>query len=284
MPADGAVVVLARPWARSSALRWARASAGDTVNEPDPRAWALLLEVFEHLPRQGPGDRAGAERALALCGELPPAPDVADLGCGVGGQTLHLAELLPRARIVALDQHAPSVARLRAAVDAHGLAHRVRAVVGDMADPDLCSGGFDLVWSEGALYCIGVPEALRVCRDLLRPGGTLAFTESVWRTADPPPDVAAFFAQEYPGMGWAADVEAALDEAGFDLVGRFTLPDEAWWTDFYTPMEARVGELRRAYAGDAEALAVLDHIAAEPELHRRHAAAYAYEFFVARRR
>ena len=33
----------------------------------------------------------------------------------------------------------------------------------------------------------------------------------------------------------------------------------------------------------AEALAVLDELGAEPEMHRRHAAFYAYEFFVARR-
>jgi hypothetical protein len=60
------------------------------------------------------------------------------------------------------------------------------------------------------------------------------------------------------------------------------LPDEAWWDDFYAPMERRIETLRSTYAGDIEALAALDEVAQEPEMHRRHSAYYAYEFFVAR--
>ncbi|MFV8836690.1 hypothetical protein ACNSTU_17145, partial [Aquisalimonas sp. APHAB1-3] len=42
-------------------------------------------------------------------------------------------------------------------------------------------------------------------------------------------------------------------------------------------------ELRDKYANDVEALAVLDQLAEEPEIHRRYSGFYAYEFFVARR-
>ena len=76
---------------------------------------------------------------------------------------------------------------------------------------------------------------------------------------------------------------AAIEAGGFELLGRFTLPDEAWWDDFYTPMIARVRELRAVHAGDGEALAALDCIEREPELHRRYSSYYAYEFFVIRR-
>lgn len=31
---------------------------------------------------------------------------------------------------------------------------------------------------------------------------------------------------------------------GATIVGHFTLPAEAWWDDFYTPMEQRIAELR----------------------------------------
>jgi len=41
--------------------------------------------------------------------------------------------------------------------------------------------------------------------------------------------------------------------------------------------------LRDKYANDAEAMAILDQLAREPELHRRFSEFYAYEFFVARR-
>ena len=252
------------------------------MSEPTPRFWQIFFEVFEALPRQGPGNRACAARALAFCRELPPAPAVLDLGCGVGGQTLHLAELTSGS-IVALDSHAPSIERLRATVAARGLAERIRPVVGDMASPGLPSASFDLVWSEGALYNIGIENALRICHGLLRPGGYLAFTDAVWRKENPPPEVKASFELDYPAMARVSDILAVIERAGFALLGHFSLPDEAWWDDFYTPMQQRIESLRGRYASDGEALAALDQLAQEPAMHRRHSAYYAYEFFVVRR-
>jgi len=252
------------------------------MNQPGPRFWEIFFEVYENLPRQGPGNRTCAARALRLCRELPQCPALLDLGCGVGGQTLQLAELTSGS-IVAIDSHAPSIERLRAAIAGRGLSQRVSAIVGNMAHPGQPLGAFDLIWSEGALYNIGLRDALRVCHGLLRPGGYLAFTDAIWRKENPPPEVKAGFDLDYPGMGWREDDVAAVRECGFELVGHFTLPDEAWWDDFYTPMETRIAELRGKYAGDAETLAVLDQLAAEPEMHRRHSDFYAYEFFVARR-
>jgi SAM-dependent methyltransferase len=207
---------------------------------------------------------------------------VLDLGCGVGAQTIHLAELLLGAIIAALDSHAPSIERLGATVAVRGLAGRIQPVVGDMAEPGLPPASFDLIWSEGALYNIGIEKALRVCHELLRPGGYIAFTDAVWRRDNPPPEVKAGFEADYPAMGRVVDALAAIGNNGFSLIDHFTLPDEAWWDDFYTPMETRIEELRGKYRADDEALAVLDQLAQEPEMHRRHSGYYAYEFFVAR--
>ncbi|MFZ5570591.1 MAG: SAM-dependent methyltransferase [Thermodesulfobacteriota bacterium] len=252
------------------------------MNELHKRFWPVFFELYESLPRQGPGNRACAVKALALCHDLPPAPAVLDLGCGVGGQTIHLAELTSGA-IVAIDSHAPSIERLKATVAGLGLSQRVSPLVGDMADPGLPPASFDLVWSEGALYNIGIANALRICRGLLLPGGYLAFTDAVWRKENPPPAVRASFDLDYPTMGKIADVLVTIGHSGFSLIGHFTLPDEAWWEDFYTPMEGRIEELRIRYADDAEALSVLDHLAQEPAMHRMYSNWYAYEFFIVRR-
>jgi SAM-dependent methyltransferase len=252
------------------------------MTDRSPRSWEVFCDVYEAIPRQGPGNRACAVRALGLCVDLPASPSVLDLGCGVGGQTLQLADLTAGS-IVALDQHAASIDRLDRTVAARGLAHRIRPVVGDMAHPGFGPESFDLVWSEGALYNIGIEKALGICRPMLRLGGYVVFTDAVWRKENPPAEVRAAFDPDYPGMGWVSDVVATIARCGLDLVGHFTLPDEAWWDDYYTPMLARIAQLRGGCARDAEAIAVLDQLERETQMHREHSAYYAYEFFVARR-
>jgi SAM-dependent methyltransferase len=239
----------------------------------------VFLAVFEALPRQGPGNRESAARALALCRDLPAAPDILDLGCGVGAQTLHLAELT-QGQIVAVDKHVPMIERLTRIVADKGLSDRIRPVVGDMADTGLEPASFDLVWSEGALYFVGIEKALDICRRLLRPGGYVAFTDAVWKKADPPTDLRDSFG--YPGMGGVDDILVTAGRCGYEVLGHFPIPPEAWWDDFYTPMQMRIAELEVEYAHDVEALVALAEVAREPAMHREFSDYYDYEFFVMR--
>jgi SAM-dependent methyltransferase len=245
------------------------------------RAEEIFFEVFEPLPRQGPGSLACTRRALSLCRELPASPRVLDLGCGSGSQTLHLASLTTGS-ILAIDRHPPLIERLNAKSAEQGLSGRVEARIGDMSALDLPAESFDLVWSEGALYNLGLETALPMCAGLLRPRGHLAFTEAVWRTTDAPSAVREAFA-DYSTMGQIEDVVPLFETHGLSLVEHFDLPDEAWWDDFYTPMERQIEALRVKYAGDAEALSALDELAQEPEMHRHSGHHYGYTFFVARR-
>lgn len=245
------------------------------------RMQEMFFEVFEPLPRQGPGNLACTQRALSSCRELPSRPRILDLGCGSGAQTLDLARLTGGS-VLAIDSHAPLIERLRSRVEDDALSDRVEARVADMFALRLPPASFDVVWSEGALYNLGLERALPMCKSLLRPGGYLAFTDAVWRTDDPPAEVREAFA-DYPTMGRVDDVLSLVEDGGWLLVDHFELPERAWWRDFYEPMEQRIGMLRVQYASDAEALSALAEIAKEPAMHRRHGDHYGYEFFVLRR-
>ena len=206
-----------------------------------------------------------------------------DLGCGQAHRPFTWPSPTSGS-IVAVDRHEPNIERLRAKLAEHGLDQRVTAMVADITRPLPRSGSYDLVWSEGALYSVGLDRALGISHGLLRPRGYVAFTDAIWRTDDPPAAVRAVFESDYPTMGRVPDVLALIPRHGFDLVDHFPLPDAAWWDDFYTPMLLRIEEMRARYADDEEALRALDELACEPAMHREHGAHYTYEFFVARRR
>lgn len=242
----------------------------------------VFLDVFLALPRQGPGNRACTLQALDACVGLPDRPRVLDLGCGTGAQTLDLANAID-ARILALDLSPRSVEQLRRLIASGGLGRNVVPVVGDMARIPAQADAFDLIWSEGALYSIGLTDALETCARYTRPGGYLAFTDAVWRAADPSSEARALFAVDSPGMGTPDETLALLGGAGFEPVEHFPLPHEAWWEGFYGPMNERIEELRRQHRGDGAVQLLLDELSREALVHRDHGSEYGYEFYVARR-
>lgn len=250
--------------------------------EPSPRFWEIFFELFEALPRQGPGNLACTKKALDLCRDLPPSAEVLDLGCGAGGQTIYLAELTS-GTITAIDMHTAFIEKLMTTIAERNLAERICPMVADVMHTGLPPGSFDLVWSEGAFFMIGIENALRLCHGLLRPGGYLAFSDAVWRKDDPPAEVKEAFLAEHWVMGWPEQNIALIGKNGFSLLGHFAFPAEAWWDDFYTPFEYQLQELRTKYTSDNEALAILERLAAEPEMHRKYSDYYGYEFFVARK-
>lgn len=240
----------------------------------------LFFEVFEAVPRQGPGGRAHTERAWRRIRDLPSSPHVLDIGCGSGAQTLDLAGVCP-GRIVALDFHAPFLRRLAGETHRRGISRRVAAVRGDMRALPFPDRTFDAIWSEGAAYSMGFGEALRSWRRVLRPGGAIAVTEVSWLREDPPPEVTAYWEREYPAITTIPANLAAIESAGYAPIDHFALPRETW-DDFYGPMEPVLEEKRRAHASDPAALAVLAAFREEIETFRRYHDYFGYVFYIAR--
>ncbi len=250
----------------------------------------LLYEIFDpSMPRLGPGDDAATSRALEAL--LPKSTRdilagrdfrVLDIGCGNGASTVQLAKLLP-GEIVALDSHQPYLNELQRRAETEGVSIRIRPWLKDMLELRPSQRLFDLIWSEGALYCLGVREGLTLCRSLLTPGGSMAFSELCWLQPDPPAECARFFADEYPAM---TDVDTNLGfirDCGFDLVGRFTLPESSWLETYYGPMETRLGAARERYAADPERTQMIDRLQMEIDMYRRFSDYYGYVFFLMRR-
>ncbi len=244
--------------------------------------WKHFYEIYEALPRQGPGDRESTERALRLLPPLTRGHRMLDIGCGTGAQTLDLARATG-ARIVAVDNHAPFVSQLRRRAAELGLAERIDARAGNMNDLRFPDGSFDVIWSEGSIFIIGFAKGLAAWRRLLAPGGHLVVSEFCWFQDDPPAELQELLRDGCTDVGDVAARRAAVGAAGYRLLGDFVLPDKGWWENYYVPLRESLARFRAAHAGDAEALEVAAMSEHEIEMYRKHPGAFGYVFFVMRR-
>jgi SAM-dependent methyltransferase len=245
---------------------------------------AAFFELFHAgLLRLGPGSFEDTARALGQVTGLPAKPNVADLGCGNGAQTLALAKLLPHARISAVDIHQRFLVELVLRARQEGVHERIQVLQADMAKLPFSPQTFDLIWSEGAAYNIGFANALKGWRMLLKPSATVVLSHIAWFRPDAPEEARSFWSQEYPDMEDEAALVQHVAERGYMLVSCFRLSPQTWWRDFYTPLTEELGRFRARHADKPEWLAVADMTEREMNVHRDYSDYYGYTFFICRR-
>lgn len=242
---------------------------------PDEIFW----EIHSGLPREGPGDNASTRRAFFMTTDLPADPEILDVACGPGMQTMELARIT-NGRITALDTHQPFLDELRRRAQAANVDDRVKTVNASMFSMPFHEQQFDVIWCEGALYMMGLPRALTDWRRFLKPDGFIAFTEPCFLTDDLPEQVKQHWVGDYPEMTNIEKSLRIIGETGYLTVDHFTIPDWAWWKDYYTPQEKRLQELREKYANNQTVLQRLEQTQQEIDTHRLYSNHYGYVFFV----
>ena len=246
----------------------------------NPVVFERFLELYGTLPRAAPGSDEATRAALNA---LPKGPrrTVLDLGCGPGAQTLSLAGALPGSRIVAVDILPSMVTETARRSRAAGVSDRIIATVADMSAPPVAHDSQELIWCEGAVYFLGVTAALRMWRRYLTRRGCVAFTEPVWLQSQPSQEIESWWSSEYPAMTDMSGIHQAILDARYHLVDSFLLPTEAWWNDYYGPMELRIPEFLDEHPEDEVAQEIAAAAEEEISMFRRFNDAFSYGFFVA---
>lgn len=148
----------------------------------------------------------------------PAGSRVLEAGCGVGAQTVTLAENSPDALITSVDISEASVAEARKKVAAAGLTN-VKVLQADIFDLPFEPGSFDHVFVCFVLEHLSRPvEALRVLRDLIRPGGTITVVEGDHGSAYFHPD------SEAARRAILCQVELQRRAGGNSMIGRELYP------------------------------------------------------------
>lgn len=244
----------------------------------------IFFEVHSNLPREGPGDNESTARAFKSLKDLPAKPRILDVGCGPGMQTIELAKL-SNGQIEAVDAYQPFLDQLNLAAKKEGLIDKINIVKGDMFNLKYSKESFDVIWCEGAIFIIGFEKGLREWRPLLAKGGYLVVSELSWFRKDSPEELSVYLKEMYAGLenSQAHSIDENLEtakNAGFEVIASFKLPKSSWWDNYYSPIEAKLPQLRAKHQDDLDALAYLDCEAKEIEMYRKYSDYYGYAFYV----
>ena len=239
----------------------------------------FIFKLFDGLPRQGPGDFENTKKAFNLLKNLPAVPNILDVGCGTGEQTLTLAKL-SHGLITAIDIYGPFLSKLRKKAEKEGVLDRITTLKKNMDAMKFKDNSFNLIWSEGAIYFMGFKRGLKKWKKILKKNGYIVVSHISWLKKDIPTELKEFWDEEYPSITTVQENIKVIKELNYELIGHFTLPDTVWWDNFYKYLKERINSFREKYKNDLEAKKIMDHEEMEMDLFRKYSDFYGYVFYI----
>lgn len=241
-----------------------------------------ITQLMAGMERTAPGSEAATLRVLAMLEGLPPEPKILDVGAGTGAQSIVLANALPLARITALDISEGQLTVLQRRAQEANVASRITTHTGPMHAMDFPAESFDAIWSEGAAYIMGFNNALRKWKPMLKKRGFLVISECTWLTVAPSPDAQDFWDEAYPAMQTVEQNVELAQDAGYEVIGTYVLPPDAWQANYYEQLEPRVEQALAQYDEFSRDWKAIDRVRREIAIFRAHGNQYGYVFFALR--
>lgn len=236
----------------------------------------LFYNIFGKMKRQGPGSEETTKRAFSSLMLNNRSTNIADIGCGKGGQTLTLAELTD-GEIIAIDNYQPFIDHLDGVTRNTGLEHKIKPSVGDMFNLNLDLNYFDIIWSEGAAYIMGFEKALTEWNKFLKPGGFMAVSDINKFIDILPPAVDEFFRGECGGVLSITENINIIEKCGYKLLDHFRIPETDWLDEFYYPMEKILDETVPINSEEEETIKAFRN---EIEIYKNYKDYFGYTFYI----
>lgn len=242
----------------------------------------LICEYFSTLERQGPGSPEVTVKALSFVGNLTNTSQIADIGCGTGGQTMVLA-LHTSGQITGIDLFPVFIDLFNSQSRDLNLHYRVKGIVGSMDYLPFQDEELDLIWSEGAIYNIGFERGITQWHRFLKKGGYLAVSEASWFTEKRPVEIENFWKNAYPEIDTIAAKVAQMQKAGYIPVATFVLPENCWTEHFYAPQVLAQERFLNKYAGNTTVEEFVANEKHEARLYEKYKEFYGYVFYIGKK-
>lgn len=238
-----------------------------------------LIDLHGGLERQGPGDADFSKSMIEQIPDLPPAPRIADLGCGAGAGSLILAEHF-RCKVKAVDLSQEFLDQLITRARQRGLEDLIEVIKGDIGSLDWEDASLDLIWSEGAAYNITFRAALTTWRPLLVDHGIAVISEMNYFTDNIAEALSQSMRNLYPAIKTEAENVKLIDASGFEVLGVHRLPSKAWWDNYYGPLGEKIRLLKTST--DPVMQYVIGETEEEMRFFEEHHKEYGYTYYIMR--
>ncbi|MBA7503243.1 2-methoxy-6-polyprenyl-1,4-benzoquinol methylase, mitochondrial [subsurface metagenome] len=196
-------------------------------------------------------------KAFQLLPELEK-PRILDIGCGSGVATIELAKL-NNGEIIGIDIDQSLLDKLNRKIEEKGFSNRMKVLKCSLFEMDFPDEYFDIIWSEGSIYIIGFEKGLKEWSRLLKTNGFLVVHDEKTNISNK---------------------LKKIPNCGYKLINYFSLPEDAWWTEYYNPLEIRIKELRKKYGNDPETLKIFKKYQNEIDMVKKNHKDYGSIFYI----
>jgi ubiquinone/menaquinone biosynthesis C-methylase UbiE len=219
----------------------------------------MLRDVYAEIDRDRFRERLlkYARKAFRMLPKLDK-PRILDVGCGSGLPTIELARL-SKGTVVGVDIDQSVLDELNRKIEREDLSNRVETRRCSMLKLDFPDESFEIIWFEGATRAIGFEKALKELRRLLKPNGSLVIHDEVKTVANK--------LEKIPSLG-------------YKLIKHYSLPKDAWWIEYYEPLEKRVKKLYEKYKNNPEAFRMLEEVQKEIDMVKGNPEEYRSAFYI----
>jgi len=184
-------------------------------------------------------------------------PRILDIGCGSGVPTIELTKL-SGGKVTGIDIDQSCIDEFNRKIREENL-KRVEALNLSLSEMKFPDETFDVVWSEGVVGNIGFETSLKEWRRLLRKDGYLVIHYQVSRVVD---------------------VLPRMPQLGYSLTDTVPLPEDAWLTEFYKPLEEKMDTLLHKYRNNADALKLLNQYKTEMNMVKNNPRNFSCAFYI----
>ena len=214
----------------------------------------MSKDVYAEIDRDSSRERLlkYTRKAFKLLPRLDK-PRILDVGCGSGLPTIELARL-SKGTVVGIDIDQSVLDELNRKIEREDLSNRVETKRCSMLKLGFPDESFEVIWFEGSTWAIGFEKCLKEWRRLLKPNGFLVMHDEIKTVSNK--------LEKIPSLG-------------YKLINHYSLPKDAWWIEYYAPLERRVKKLCEKYKNNIEAFRMLEEVQKEidmvkgnPEEHR----------------